>query len=170
MTADGYVCVDKNMKTNLNDVFAAGDITSFPRSCLPGLYNPGNEENVSIAHWGLASQQGRSAALSIINQTRTEQIQSELKVVPFFSSTMFGNSLRFSGYNQGYTQVIFHSDSNKFAAFYIDTEHSNKVTGVCTLNHDPICAIFAELMFNEIEVRVEHVKSNPMDIKKLLLV
>ena len=81
---------------------------------------------------------------------------------------MFGNSIRFSGFNEGHKQVIFHGDAVKFAAFYIDAE--NKVTGVCTMDYDPICAVYAELMINKIEVRAEHVIKDPLDIKKLLLI
>ena len=61
MTENGYVIVDRSMKTSINEVYAAGDITSFPRACLTGLNNKKEDsENVSIAHWGLASQQGET--------------------------------------------------------------------------------------------------------------
>ncbi len=53
---EGFVVVDMNMRTSVTDVYAVGDITSFPRACLAG---PNSKEgHVSISHWGLACQQG----------------------------------------------------------------------------------------------------------------
>lgn len=171
LTSDQLVIVDKNMKTNLNDVYAAGDITSFPKSCLGGFNK--DSDNVNITHWGMAAQQGRIAALSIVNKTRTDQIpESDLNHIPFYWSTQFGKSLRFSGYNDKYESVVFHQDSKdqtglKSVAFYIKKK---QVVGVCTLDWDPICAVYAEAMFNKIEVRKEHIENDPNAIKKLLLV
>ncbi len=103
-----------------------------------------------------------------MNQTRTEQLKSQLEISPFFSSTMFGKSVRFSGFKENHKQVVFHGETDRFAAFYIDSD--NKVMGVCTMDYDPICAIYAELMIHKIEVRAEHVTKAPLDIKKLLLI
>jgi len=56
LDTDGFIVVDANMKTNVNDVYAVGDVTSFPKSCLAG---PNTTEGyVRIGHWGLACQQG----------------------------------------------------------------------------------------------------------------
>lgn len=105
-----------------------------------------------------------------MNQTRTEQVESELKHVPFFWTTQFGKSIRFSGYNDQYDSVVFHECKEnpiKFVAFYM---LSNKVVGVCTCDWDPICAVYAEAMHNKIEVRREHIEKDPNDLKKLLLI
>lgn len=57
LTSDNKIIVDKNMKTSINDVYAAGDIASFPRSCIPGLGFM-NKSDENISHWALACQQG----------------------------------------------------------------------------------------------------------------
>lgn len=111
---------------------------------------------------------GRSAALSIVNQTRSEKLKSELNVVPFFWSTQLGKNIRFSGFNDHYDSIIFHenkANSLKFAAFYL---LENKVIGVCTLDWDPVCALFAEALYNKIDVRKEHVTGDPFDLRNLL--
>ena len=108
--------------------------------------------------------------MSIVNLTRTEQIDNELKAVPFIWSTLFGKTIRFSGMNDQFDSVVYYDDKSnphKFAAFYI---LSNKVVGVSTMDWDPLCAIFAEAMFNKIEVRKEHIEKDPFDLKKLLLI
>ena len=58
MTTGGLIEVNKSMMTNLADVYAVGDITSFPRSCLLGLDTKNLSEFISISHWGVASSQG----------------------------------------------------------------------------------------------------------------
>lgn len=58
MTPAGLIKVNKNMMTNLEDVYAVGDITYFPRSCLPGIESKNQSEIINISHWGLASSQG----------------------------------------------------------------------------------------------------------------
>ncbi len=81
---------------------------------------------------------------------------------------MYGKAIRFSGFNGNHKEVLFHGEAEKFAAFYIDPD--NKVTGVCTMEYDPICSLFAELMIHKIEVRAEHVAKDPLDLKKILLI
>ena len=105
-----------------------------------------------------------------MNQTRTEQVESEFKHVPFFWSTQFGKSLRFAGHNDQYDSVVFHDCKEnplKFAAFYI---LANKVVAVCSLDWDPLCAVYAEAMHNKIEVRREHIERDANDLRKLLLI
>lgn len=171
------VVVNENMKSNVDGVYAAGDITSFPRKCiLPGLgfdVHNKNDDLINIGHWAFASSQGKCAALSIINEVNSENHDNKLKVVPFFWSTQFGENVRFSGFNDKYDSIIFHqtkgefkSDKFKFAAFYIE---SNQVIGVCTLTWDPMCALFAEILFAGIEVNKGHIQNDPLNsLKKLL--
>ncbi len=111
--------------------------------------------------------------MSIIN-SNTEQdstSKSGLKIVPFFWSSQHGKNLRFAGYNHHYDVIIFHEDKKgenelKFAAFYL---LSNIVVAVCSLDWDPVCALFAEAMYNGKQVRREHVERDPLEIRNLLV-
>ena len=58
MTQNNLIQVDENMQTNIKDVYAAGDITSFPNSCILGFNSKSGTDFINIAHWGLASAQG----------------------------------------------------------------------------------------------------------------
>jgi NADPH-dependent 2,4-dienoyl-CoA reductase/sulfur reductase-like enzyme len=178
LNVDNYVYVDKHMRTNVPDVYAAGDITYFHRSCLKGLEFTMNRTNakldhVSIGHWGVASLQGRFAALSILNEDakiKSNQTEKEISIVPFFWSVHYNKSLRFAGYNEKFDKVLFFEDKTKqnefkFAAFYFIKD---RCVGVCSLDWDPLCAIFAETLYSGIEVRKEHIEKDPLDIRKLL--
>lgn len=102
------VIVNELMMTNVPNVFGAGDVTSFP------LTIRGNQM-VNIGHWQMAHAQGRVAALNMLNK------RTELKSVPFFWTVLLGKSIRYTGYNEGYTEIIFKGtmEERKFLAFYI---------------------------------------------------
>ena len=169
LTRDNYVIVDKNMKTNVENVYAAGDCVYFPRECLSGFdftlpkYTK-KLDHINIAHWGVASLQGKVAAMSILEK------EVVFNVVPFFWTVQHNKSVRFAGYIEKYDKIVFHEDKTKqnefkFAAFYILDE---RVVGACTLDWDPVCAAFGEIMYNKIAVKQEDIEKDPLDIKKFL--
>ena len=100
LTLDNYVIVDKNMRANVPNVYAVGDIAKFPRACMPGFEFTLSKHNkkldhLNIGHWGIAGSMGRCAALSIINSEAKVVDKSKLdesnalKVVPFFWSVQY---------------------------------------------------------------------------------
>jgi NADPH-dependent 2,4-dienoyl-CoA reductase/sulfur reductase-like enzyme/nitrite reductase/ring-hydroxylating ferredoxin subunit len=162
LNKNGYIIVDEYMRTSVADVFAVGDVTSFPRQCLQTPHS--DDDHVSIGHWHMASSHGKCAANTITNNLQP------LKCVPFFWTVHFGKSIRFTGSSDSYDQVVFHSDPDKknnykFAAFYIK---SHLVVGVCTCDWDPICAMVAELFYNSIWIGKEHVENDPWGFKSLI--
>ncbi|XP_077063536.1 apoptosis inducing factor mitochondria associated 4 [Siphateles boraxobius] len=126
------VVVDKFMKTNIPDVFAAGDVVSFP---LPLV----GHKRVNIGHWQLAQAHGRIAGLSMLNQ------QVAINTVPYFWTMMLGKSIRYTGYGEGYTDIVFKGSTKerKFLALYIKDE---EVVAAASLNFDPVVARLAEML------------------------
>ncbi|XP_067306716.1 apoptosis inducing factor mitochondria associated 4 [Pseudorasbora parva] len=126
------VVVDKFMKTNIPDVFAAGDVVSFP---LPLV----GHKRVNIGHWQLAQAHGRIAGLSMLNQ------QVAINTVPYFWTMLLGKSIRYTGYGEGYTDIVFKgsTEERKFLAFYIKDE---EVVAAASLNFDPAVASLAEML------------------------
>uniref|UniRef100_A0A9J8C8G0 Apoptosis inducing factor mitochondria associated 4 n=2 Tax=Cyprinus carpio TaxID=7962 RepID=A0A9J8C8G0_CYPCA len=125
------VVVDKFMKTNIPDIFAAGDVVSFP---LPLV----GHKRVNIGHWQLAQAHGRIAGLSMLNQ------QVVINTVPYFWTMLLGKSIRYTGYGEGYTDIVFKgsTEERKFLAFYIKDE---EVVAAASLNFDPAVARLAEI-------------------------
>ena len=133
LSAGGYVSVNDRLETSVPDVFAAGDITSFPLF----LNNGGGEtDKVSIGHWQLAHAQGRNAALNVAGQ------KTVLRSVPFFWTVQFGKSIRYAGYAGSYDDIVYDGkvDEGNFVAYYCKGE---KVVAVATLMRDPVAAEFA---------------------------
>lgn len=133
MNSQGFITVDKHMRTNKETVYAAGDITEFPLFI-------NDDSVVNVQHYQMAHAQGHNAALNMLGK------EQELKSVPFFWSMMFGKSIRYAGYGAGYDDTVVFEDDKKYATFFIKKD---KAVAVASLNHDPIVAKFAELLFNE---------------------
>ncbi|XP_076027478.1 apoptosis-inducing factor 3-like [Genypterus blacodes] len=126
------VIVDEFMRTNVPDVFAAGDVTSFPLAIRGG-------QRVNIGHWQMSQAHGRVAALNMLNKP------TKLQSVPFFWTVLLGKSIRYTGYGAGYTEIIFKGSvaDRKFLAFYLRDE---AVVAAASLMFDPAVARLAELM------------------------
>uniref|UniRef100_A0A3Q3X156 Rieske domain-containing protein n=1 Tax=Mola mola TaxID=94237 RepID=A0A3Q3X156_MOLML len=126
------VIVDKFMRTNIPDIFSAGDVTSFPLTIR-------GDQRVNIGHWQMSQAQGRVAALNMLKKP------TKIESVPFFWTVLLGKSIRYTGYGEGYTEIIYKGkvDERKFLAFYIKDE---EVVAAASLMFDPAVARLAELM------------------------
>ncbi|XP_055003884.1 apoptosis inducing factor mitochondria associated 4 [Boleophthalmus pectinirostris] len=126
------VIVNKLMMTNAPDVFSAGDVTAFPLTIR-------RDQIVSIGHWQMSHAHGRVAALNMLKKT------TEMKSIPFFWTVLLGKSIRYTGYNEGYTEIIFKGTvaERKFLAFYIKDD---VVVAAASLMFDPAVAHLAEMM------------------------
>ena len=71
------------MKTNIQNIFAGGDIAYAP------VYSAGVP--ASIGHYPLAHYHGKIAAMNICKK------ETPLRAVPFFWTTLFGKSYRYAG-------------------------------------------------------------------------
>uniref|UniRef100_A0A4W4F0D3 Rieske domain-containing protein n=1 Tax=Electrophorus electricus TaxID=8005 RepID=A0A4W4F0D3_ELEEL len=131
MDSKGFITVNKMMQTNADGVFAGGDVVTFP------LALRGNKK-VNIPHWQMAHVHGRVAALGMMGKA------SEIRTVPYFWSAMFGKSIRYAGYGEGFDDVIIQGDLDelKFVAFYTKSE---EVIAVASMNYDPIVSRVAEV-------------------------
>jgi len=126
----GFLPVDSRMSTGLPDVWAAGDIVTFPLTTYSG-------QRASIGHWGLAMYLGRVAALNMMGG------EKEAHTVPFFWTVQFGKSLRFAGLATGWDSLELEREEGKLLAFYCRGE---TVLAVATLGRDPVAAAFANLV------------------------
>ncbi|XP_033089951.1 apoptosis-inducing factor 3 isoform X2 [Trachypithecus francoisi] len=151
----GFIPVNKMMQTNVPGVFAAGDAVTFPLAWR-------NNRKVNIPHWQMAHAQGRVAAQNMLAQ------EAEMSTVPYLWTAMFGKSLRYAGYGEGFDDVIIQGDLEelKFVAFYTK---GDEVIAVASMNYDPIVSKVAEVLASgrairkrEVELFVLHSKTGDM--------
>ncbi|KGL93409.1 Apoptosis-inducing factor 3, partial [Charadrius vociferus] len=128
----GAILVDLHMQTNIPNVFAAGDVVSFPVALLNG-------DRTSIHHQQVAEAHGHIAALNMLKKDK------ELHTVPFFWTTMLGKSIRYAGCGKGYTDTVVKGslEQQKFLIFYI---RDGFVTAAASLNCDPMVSLIAEVL------------------------
>ncbi|NXS58926.1 AIFM3 factor, partial [Brachypteracias leptosomus] len=129
----GAILVDLHMQTNIPNVFAAGDVVSFPVALLNG-------DHSSIHHQQVAEAHGHIAALNMLKK------EQELHTVPYFWTTMLGKSIRYAGCGKGYTDTVVKGslEQQKFLIFYI---RDGIVTAAASLNCDPMVSLIAEVLY-----------------------
>jgi NADPH-dependent 2,4-dienoyl-CoA reductase/sulfur reductase-like enzyme/nitrite reductase/ring-hydroxylating ferredoxin subunit len=147
MSDDGYILVDKRMRTNIDDVYAAGDIVKFPLFIL-------NDKQVNIQHWQMACKHGEIAGTNMAGKER------EVQSVPFFWTVILGKSLRYTGYGTDYDDVIIHGDLSayKFVAFLT---RGDTVIAVASMNYDPIVAQAAQLFHSGRTISKQEILLDP---------
>ena len=136
LDGQGFVEVDETLKTNVDGVYAAGDIAKFPLT----IHN--ETHSVAIGHWQIAQSHGRLAGLNI-GQCQ----QQVVKTVPFFWTVQYGKSLRYAGYCPKYDDIIYEGEvsSGSFVAYFCVGEN---VRAVATLGRDPVAADFANFLMS----------------------
>ncbi|KAM6296475.1 apoptosis-inducing factor 3-like [Aegotheles albertisi] len=129
----GAILVDLHMQTNIPNVFAAGDVVSFPVALLNG-------DRSSIHHQQVAEAHGRIAALNMLKKGE------ELHTVPYFWTTMLGKTIRYAGCGKGYTDTVVKGslEQQKFLIFYI---RDGIVTAAASLDCDPMVSLIAEVLY-----------------------
>lgn len=133
---DGSLKTDENFAVQgLKDVYAIGDIATYP------YHGPGGEGNpVRIEHWNVAQNAGRAVAKVIAKPGA----QAE-PFIPVFWSAL-GSQLRYCGNTVGgYDDVVVSGDTEKpsFVAYYTKGE---TVVAVASMMKDPYMAHASELM------------------------
>jgi NADPH-dependent 2,4-dienoyl-CoA reductase/sulfur reductase-like enzyme len=133
---DGSIKTDESFAVNgLKDVYAIGDIATYP------YHGPGGNGNpVRIEHWNVAQNAGRSVANSINNPGAKAK-----PFIPVFWSAL-GSQLRYCGNTVGgYDDLILQGEPEKssFVAFYTKGE---TVVAVASMMKDPLVSQSVELM------------------------
>ncbi|NXK81724.1 AIFM3 factor, partial [Amazona guildingii] len=139
--ASGAILVDLHMQTNIPNVFAAGDVASFPVALLNG-------ERCSIHHQQVAEVHGHTAALNMLKK------EKQLHTIPFFWTTMFGKSIRYAGCGMEYTDTVVKGslEQQKFLIFYI---REGVVSAAASLSCDPMVALIAEALYTGKQISKE---------------
>jgi len=133
---DGSLMTDESFAVKgLKDVYAIGDIATYP------YHGPGGNGNpVRIEHWNVAQNAGRSVA-SVINNPGSKP----KAFIPVFWSAL-GSQLRYCGNTvAGYDDVVLTGDTEKpsFVAYYTK---GDEVVAVASMMKDPYMVQCAELM------------------------
>ncbi|XP_010222353.1 PREDICTED: apoptosis-inducing factor 3-like [Tinamus guttatus] len=141
----GAILVDLRMQTNIPNVYAAGDVAAFPVALLKGKPS-------SIQHQQVAEAHGHIAAFNMLKEWK------ELHTVPFFWTTMLGESIRYAGYGKGYTETVVKGslEDLRFLVFYIKDGY---VVAAASLNCDPMVPLIAEVLWSGRQISKEEAEA-----------
>ena len=134
LDSDGFVEVNQYLESNVENVYAIGDIAKFPL----------DQHSVAIGHWQIAQSHGRCAGLNVA--LKSDDHRQVIKTVPFFWTVQYGKSLRYAGHcPNGWDEIIYEGQpsSGSFCAYYCFEDF---VEAIATLGRDPIAADFANLL------------------------
>ncbi|KAF6807141.1 hypothetical protein CPLU01_15830 [Colletotrichum plurivorum] len=133
---DDSIKTDENfLVVGLKDVYAVGDIATFP------YHGPGGDGRYTrIEHWNVAQNAGRAVANHIINAA-----VDQTRFIPVFWSAL-GSQLRYCGNTVGgWDDVLIQGsvEDSSFVAYYTK---GDSVIAVATMGKDPVMSQCAELM------------------------
>ena len=133
---DGSLRTNESFEvTGVKDVYAIGDIATYP------YHGPGGNGNPTrIEHWNVAQNAGRSVGYSIAHSNSKPK-----PFIPVFWSAL-GSQLRYCGNTvNGWDELVLKGepDQGKFAAYYANGE---TIVAVASMQMDPIMTKCAELM------------------------
>uniref|UniRef100_A0A8C6J1D4 Uncharacterized protein n=1 Tax=Melopsittacus undulatus TaxID=13146 RepID=A0A8C6J1D4_MELUD len=120
--ASGAILVDLHMQTNIPNVFAAGDVVSFPVALLNG-------ERCSIHHQQVAEAHGHTAALNMLKK------EKQLHTIPFFWTTMLGKSIRYAGRGDGAVTAAASLSCDPMVALIAEALYAGNSSAL----HPPAC-------------------------------
>lgn len=118
VVVDNGVLVDEYCRTNVEDIYAAGDVANH--------FHPVFGRRMRIEHWQNAIKQGRAAALNMLgrNQPYDE--------VHWFWSDQYEHNLQYAGYHTEWDEIIVRGslDARDFLAFYVKDGRIQAVAGM----------------------------------------
>jgi len=151
-STNGGIETDAFLRTSKRNVFAAGDVASFPY-WLSG-------DHVRIEHFNEAIHQGSLVAFNMLDK------QLPLDGVSFFWTRQWDKSLQYSGFADKYDEVHIDGDlkSQSFAAFYLKGE---KVVAVAAMNRPNLTMLACEAMKLGVMPNSQEIKDGKFDAQEV---
>lgn len=115
------VLVDQNLRASAPDVYAAGDIASYP--------DPWSGARVRIEHWMVAERQGQGVARAMLG------IGGPYQDVPFFWSAHYETTLNYVGHAEGWDRIL-EGGSLESGRYVAGFERGGKVLAAVTVGDD----------------------------------
>jgi 3-phenylpropionate/trans-cinnamate dioxygenase ferredoxin reductase subunit len=119
MRVDNGVVVDQHLATNIDGIYAAGDVAN--------AWHPHYHRFLRIEHWANALNQGVTAGRNAVGGTET------YRRLPSFFSDQYDLGMEYVGYGQDGDELIVRGDleSRKFIAFW---HREGKVSAAMSVN------------------------------------
>lgn len=147
------VVVDEFCRTNLPDVYAAGDVASW--------WHPGIGERVRVEHYDHAGEQSVAAVKTMLGKG------APYVPVPYFWSEQYDLNIQLAGFPAGYDQLVWRGSvaSNSWSAFYLT---QGQFRAVLSVNRFKDLSPARRLLAQHIPVSDAQLANESVDLKALL--
>jgi 3-phenylpropionate/trans-cinnamate dioxygenase ferredoxin reductase component len=104
---DNGILVDELCRTNVDGVFAAGDVANH--------FHPVFGRRIRTEHWQNALRQGRAAALNMLDRAQPYD------AVHWFWSDQYDHNLQYAGFHTDWDEIVVRGSlgDRRFSAFYL---------------------------------------------------
>lgn len=105
---DNGVVVDEHCRTNVDGIYAAGDVANH--------YHPVFKRHIRVEHWQNATKQGAAAARNMVGNPVV------YNDIPWFWSDQYDWNLQYAGFHTTWEQLVVRGrpDSDSFLACYVN--------------------------------------------------
>jgi len=151
-TEDGII-VDQYCRTNVEAVFAAGDVARF--------FNPLLGERIRVEHWASAPNQGAAAAKCMLGR---DELYAD---VPWFWSDQYDLNMQYVGHARAWDEVVLRGDvpGRKFSAFYLK---DGRLRATMALNRPRDIAASRALIRAGAAVSAKQLRDEDVDLRTLV--
>jgi 3-phenylpropionate/trans-cinnamate dioxygenase ferredoxin reductase subunit len=150
---DDGVLVDEYCRTNIDSIFAAGDVANHHHR-LSG-------RRLRVEHWQNAMQQGAAAARNMLGK------QEPYNPVHWFWSDQYDFNLQYAGFHQPSDQLVIRGsiEERKFLAFFM---REGRVTAVCALNRGKDLRRAIPLVASRQQVESAQLSDEGVDLRDII--
>ena len=152
LDSDGSIKVNPFLQTSAPNIYAAGDIASYPYH-LTG-------SRARVEHWNHALQQGEVAAYNILGK------DIPYDSVPFFWTRNFMKGLQYVGYTRDYEEVHIDGslEEQKFVAYYIK---GDRIQAAAAFNRGTDIHVIKEAMRLGLLPKASEIKDGSVTVEDL---
>lgn len=146
------VLVDEYCKTNIEGIFAAGDVANH--------YHPIFDRRIRVEHWQNAIKQGAQAARNMLGQrTRYDEVH-------WFWSDQYDVNLQYAGYHTAAEQTIVRGslDSDSFLVCYVN---NGRIDAALAFNRARDLRRVMPLIRSRQAVSLERLRDETVDVRSL---
>ena len=152
IACDDGITVDEYGRTNIDNIYAAGDCANHP--------NPIYQRRLRLESVQNAVDQGKTVAATICGKDKP------YAQVPWFWSDQYDLKLQTAGINAGYDQTVIRGDvdSRSFAVFYL---REGRLLAVDAINRPAEFVVARTIIGNNIAVSAERLQDESLPAKAL---
>jgi 3-phenylpropionate/trans-cinnamate dioxygenase ferredoxin reductase subunit len=149
---DNGILVDEHCRTNLPDVYAAGDVARW--------WHPLLGERLRVEHFDNAQLQGQAAARAMLGQSEP------YAPVPYFWSDQYDLNLQYVGHARGDDEVVLRGsvESATWSAFY---RRDGRLHAALTVNRRRDLSGARRLIASRALVSAEQLADQDCDLKSV---